>query len=114
VEAVSLDVDHVVLRLPFDDGIATVPHTVHGGVLATLVDIAGAASSASGVTADDAATGGVTTNLTVAFLAPGEGDLTADASVVHRTRSTTFSEVAVRDRSGRLVAKGQVSSRLFH
>ena len=60
------------------------------------------------------ATGGATSHLSVTYLAPGRGDLEAFAAVVHRTRSTTQTEVAVRDADGRLVATGQVSSRIFH
>lgn len=113
VEITDAEVDSVSVRLPFDDQLTTVPDTVHGGVIATLVDIAGAACSASGVRADDGATGGATTHLSVTYLAPGRGDLEAFAAVVHRTRSTTQTEVAVRDADGRLVATGQVSSRIF-
>lgn len=114
VEITDAEVDSVSVRLPFDDQLTTVPDTVHGGVIATLIDIAGAACSASGVTAGDSATGGATTHLSVTYLAPGRGDLEAFAAVVHRTRSTTQTEVAVRDADGRLVATGQVSSRIFH
>jgi acyl-coenzyme A thioesterase PaaI-like protein len=39
VEFVALDVDLVRVRLPFDDRLTTVPDTVHGGVIATLIDI---------------------------------------------------------------------------
>lgn len=113
VEITDAEVDSVSIRLPYDDQLTTVPDTVHGGVVATLIDIAGAACSASGVTADDGATGGATTHLSVTYLAPGRGDLEAFGAVVHRTRSMTQTEVAVRDADGRLVATGQVSSRIF-
>ncbi len=114
VEMVALEVDRVSLRMPFSDQLTTVPHTVHGGVIATLIDIAGAAASASGVRIDDGPTGGATSHLAVTYLAPGTGDLSADARVVHRSRSMTHSEVSVHDAEGRLVATGQVSSRIFH
>lgn len=114
VEVVSADVDSIRMRLAFDEELTTVPGTLHGGVIATLIDIAGAAASASGLTEEDGATGGATSHLSVTYLAPAQGDLEAVATVVHRTRSMTQTEVAVRTIGGDLVAAGQVSSRIFH
>lgn len=114
VEIVDAEVDRVRVRLRYDDRLTTVPGTLHGGVVATLIDIAGAASSASGLSPDDGATGGATSHLSVTYLAPGHGDLEAVATVLHRTRSMSQSEVAVRTIGGDLVAVGQVSSRVFH
>lgn len=114
VQVVSAEVDCVRMRIAFDEDLTTVPGTIHGGVVATLIDIAGAASSASGLTPEDGATGGATSHLSVTYLAPAQGDLEAVATVVHRSRSMTQSEVAVRTIGGDLVAVGQVSSRIFH
>jgi acyl-coenzyme A thioesterase PaaI-like protein len=50
----------------------------------------------------------------VTYLARASGDLTAEARVLHRSRSMTQSEVSVHGADGRLVATGQVSSRIFH
>jgi acyl-coenzyme A thioesterase PaaI-like protein len=50
----------------------------------------------------------------LSYLAPADGvDLAAEARVIQRGRSQTVSDVEVRDPSGRLVAKGLVTSRLF-
>lgn len=114
VEIAEIAVDEVTLRIAFADELTTVPGVIHGGVVATLVDVAGAAASASALTADDGATGGATAHLTISYLAPAGSDLTARAKVVHRTRSGTQSQVEVRDAEDRLVATGQVSSRIFH
>lgn len=114
VEVVAAEVDRVRVRITYDEHLTTVPGVIHGGVVATLVDIAGAAASASGLTEVDGATGGATSHLAVTYLAPAQGDLEAVATVVHRTRSMTQSEVAVRAIGGELVAVGQVSSRIFH
>lgn len=114
VEVVAAEVDCVRIRVAFDDHLTTVPGTIHGGVVATLIDVAGAAASASGLTPEDEATGGATSHLSVTYLAPAQGDLEAVATVVHRSRSMTQSEVAVRTIGGDLVAAGQVSSRIFH
>lgn len=114
VSVVHASPDEVRVDLPFSEELTTVPGILHGGVISTLVDIVGAMASAAGLSGDDdAVTGGATANLSVSFLAPGRGDLSATASVVHRTRTTTLSDVRVRDQNGLLVASAQVDSRLF-
>lgn len=114
IEVTSAEVDRVRVRIGFDDDLTTVPTVIHGGVVATLIDIAGAAASASGLTSEDSATGGATSHLSVAYLAPAQGDLEAVATVQHRKRTMTQSEVAVRTADGALVAVGQITSRIFH
>lgn len=110
----SAEVDAITLAMPISDDITTTPGTIHGGILATLIDAAGAAASASGVVEGDAATGGATTHLSVTYFTPARTDLAATAEVVHRTRTTTTTEVAVNDTQGHTVARGQVTSRIFH
>lgn len=107
-------VDALTLHLPLGDGVTTTPGVVHGGVVATLIDIAGAAASASGLGPDEGATGGATSQLTVSYLTPARTDLRAVAAVVHRSRTSTHTQVRVEDAAGRLVALGQVASRIFH
>lgn len=107
-------VDEVRLGLRFRDDLATVPGVLHGGVVATLIDVAGASASASGLTSADGATGGATTHLTVAYLAVAGSDLVATAKVVQRSRSGTHTEVAVHDADHTLVATASVTSRIFH
>jgi len=114
VELVEAEVDAVTLRLPQADHLTTLPGVTHGGTVATLIDIAGAASSATGVKDDEGATGGATTHLSVTYLAPATTELTAVAEVVHRTRSGSETTVRVLDDAGGLVALGQVTSRVFH
>ncbi|OZD79315.1 hypothetical protein CH273_13865 [Rhodococcus sp. 05-339-2] len=110
----SSEIDAVTLTMPFSEDITTTPGVIHGGTLATLIDTAGAAASASGVVEDDMATGGATTHLAVSYLATARTNLEAAATVVHRTRTTTLTEVSVSDAQGRTVARGQVTSRIFH
>lgn len=107
-------VDEVRLGLRFRDDLTTVPGVLHGGVVATLVDIAGASASASGLTPADDATGGATTHLNIAYLAVAGSDLVATARVVQRTRTGTHTEVAVHDADHALVATASVTSRVFH
>ncbi|GLS32952.1 uncharacterized domain 1-containing protein [Mesorhizobium albiziae] len=113
IEVVDAEPERVTLRLPFRTDLATVGNIVHGGAIATLIDVAGAAASASGIAGDDTV-GGATTHLNVAYLAPAEGrDIAAEAVVAHRTRSQTVTDVSVRDCEGALIAKGTVTSRIF-
>jgi uncharacterized protein (TIGR00369 family) len=109
----SADVDQVTAELSFSEDLTTTPGLLHGGVIASLIDTLGAAGSASGVTPDQEAAGGATSHLAVNYLAPARTDLTATATVVHRTRSGTLTDVYVRDTEGTLVAMGQVTSRFF-
>lgn len=113
IEVGEAEPDRVCIRLPFRPNLATVGTVVHGGAIATLVDIAGAAASGSGVNEDDV-TGGATSQIDVAYLVAAAGcDLIAVAQVIQRSRSQTVSDVVVRDGEGRLIAKGMVTSRIF-
>lgn len=114
VELVDAEYDRIHLRLPFADRLVTVPGVLHGGVIATVIDIAAAAALATGIRDDDGVTGGATSHLNIAYLRPATGTVDVVATVVHRTRSLTQSDVAVRGTDGTLVATGQATSRLFH
>lgn len=114
ITVLEAGVDEVRLGLRYREDLTTVPGVLHGGVVATLVDVAGASASASGLTAADGATGGATTHLHVAYLAVAGSDLIATAKVVQRTRSGTHTEIAVHDADHTLVATASVTSRLFH
>ena len=108
----ALDVDRVVLAMPFRPANITLGSIVHGGAIATLIDIAGAASSASGANADEVA-GGATANLTIHYLAPADGcDLEAEAIVVKRTARQSVSEIRVRS-SHALIATAVITSAIL-
>lgn len=63
-----IEPEHVELVLPFLTTNVTHGSIVHGGVIATLIDIAGAAAAASGANGDEVR-GGATSSLTVQYLA---------------------------------------------
>ncbi|MVA99912.1 hotdog fold thioesterase [Nitratireductor sp. CAU 1489] len=108
----TVEPDRVVATLPFDPDNVTVDDIVHGGVIATLIDIAGAAASASGI--GDSVAGGATATMSIAYLAPAHAcDLAAEAVVVQRGRTQTVADIAVRDPRGRAIATGIVTSRIF-
>lgn len=112
IELRTLAVDHAVLELPFRPANVTRGDTVHGGVVATLIDVAAAAAAASG--ADPGSLrGGATGSLAISYLAPAEGvALRAEARVVRRGRRQAVSDVAV-SAGDLLVAKALVTSALF-
>lgn len=111
LELVDLAVDRVRLRLPFGEHLVTHGRTVHGGVIATAVDIAGSAASASGVRGE--ATGGATAILDLAYIRAIEGvDVFLDGHVDFRTENRTVSVVQVRD-DDHTYARATVDSRVF-
>lgn len=113
IEIAEAEPNRVLVRLPFRADLATVGTIVHGGAIATLIDIAGAAASGSGIN-DDSIAGGATSQLDVAYLVAADGcDLLAEALVIQRSAGQTVSDVFVRDGEGQLIAKGMVTSRLF-
>ncbi|WP_075741366.1 MULTISPECIES: PaaI family thioesterase [Actinoalloteichus] len=80
--------------------------TLHGGILATLLD------SAMGCAVHTTLPGGIgytSVDLAVKFLRPGSIDdveLLAEGRVVHRGRRTSTAEGTVHDAAGRLLATG--------
>lgn len=74
----------------------------HGGVIATLLDIA-MASSARSLYPD--AQGVVTVDMSLQYLRAGKGALTAEGRVVQGGKTTAFCESQVNDEAGQLVAR---------
>lgn len=105
--------DRLDLALPFSADNVTVGNTVHGGAIASLIDIVGAGLSC--LVADPARhKGGATATLAVNYLRPALGiDLTGQGAILRAGRDSLVSEVAVLAPDGRLIAKGTVNSRLY-
>ncbi len=111
-----VEIDHVELLLPFSMNHITVGDMVHGGVIATLIDVAGAAAAFSNVDLD-AVKGGATGSLSIQYLAPAKSaTLRAVADVVRRGKRQVVTEVAVfaegRDEAV-LAAKALMSTALL-
>lgn len=75
---------------------------VHGGVLATMLDVA--MSSAARAQYPQAA-GVVTVDLSVQFLSAGRGAITAEGRVVKAGRTTAFCDAEVRAEDGEVIAR---------
>jgi uncharacterized protein (TIGR00369 family) len=112
----TLTRDHVELVLPFSPDNVTVRDTVHGGVIATLIDIAGAAAAATGAD-PETVRGGATGSLSIQYLAPANGvTLRAVAVVVRRGQRQVVTDVSVYAEDAdeaTVVAKALMSSVLF-
>ena len=83
-------------------------HAMHGGVVATLVDVVMASAAVSKI---DFMRTAVTLNLNTSFHEPGRGRLTADGEVVQHDASVAWCRASVTDAAGRVVARAQGSFR---
>jgi uncharacterized protein (TIGR00369 family) len=107
LEMVRAAPDQVVVRMPFraellaDDDEAA--RYVHGGAIASLIDIAGTFAIIAAVGHDV-----ITVDLRVDYLRPvRSGDLTATATPVRVGRSLAVADVEVAGAGGALVAVGR-------
>jgi uncharacterized protein (TIGR00369 family) len=83
-------------------------HAVHGGVVATLLDVAMASAAVSKI---DFAMTAVTLSMNSSFLHPGRGRLVADGEVLAVDDGIAACRARVVDAAGRLVAQAQGSFR---
>jgi len=96
-----------VVQCDIDDAVRNRQGTLHGGVIATLVDDAGTAAIAG---ADAQGRFGVTTDLCISyFQAAREGTVTARAQVLRSGRTLAFVSVDVVDTGNRLLAQGRMT-----
>jgi uncharacterized protein (TIGR00369 family) len=103
LEVLALDADRAELRLPFDEGNVTVADVIHGGAIATLLDVA---VTAAAFCAPDGleAKSGATISLTVNYIRAGRGDLLAVGRAVRRAGGLCFCEAEATDTEGQTVA----------
>jgi uncharacterized protein (TIGR00369 family) len=91
----ALEPEGVAVRMSFRPEITTYGDVIHGGAIASLVDIAATAAVWHGADAEKVRRG-TTVGFTVNYLAAGRGkDLVAEAHVVSRGKSLCVSEVKV-------------------
>jgi len=103
--------DGVVLRVPFAEQLTNDGREYHGGVIAALMDTAGAAAVWAGHDFDRGVKAS-TVSMTVNYTGRAKGDLLASAHCVKRGRDTHFSEIRVHDPEGTLVATGTLVYRI--
>ena len=96
--------DDVVLRLPFREDLTNDGAVYHGGVIASMLDSAGAAAAWSNHDFTKGARAS-TVGMTVQYLgAAKRSDLVCHARAVKRGRELIFTEITATDADGRLVA----------
>jgi uncharacterized protein (TIGR00369 family) len=108
----SIEVDRVRFRLPYREALTTVGDMVHGGAIASLVDVTATAACWASPTVDPGSRG-TTIGFTVNYLNAGRGqDLVATGEVVQRGRSISVCEVSVRGPDDTVVARALVTYKL--
>lgn len=109
MELVEAGKGHARLRLPVDEPVHNLSGTLHGGAIATLVDIAGTLAI---ITADRDGRSGVTTDLNISYFSPGLSGqaVVADAQVLKNGKTLAFVTVDVRRQNDNvLVAQGRMT-----
>jgi uncharacterized protein (TIGR00369 family) len=109
IELVEMEPDRAVLSMPFTQSLVTIGTVVHGGAIASLIDIAAMVAAWSDADIPDNVRG-ATVALSVTYLSAAEGeDLQAEARVLRRGRSLVYCDADVRTRAGEPVARGLVT-----
>lgn len=112
MQLTEMQKDQATLTLPFIDELITIGKTVHGGAIASLIDMAATVAAWAGAPAGSKLRG-ATVGMTVSYLAAAQGeDIQATARVLRRGRSLIYLDVEVQSASGTLVAKGLVTYKL--
>src|SRR4051794_18618786 len=87
VVAEAIEIDRVRFRLPYRETLTTIGDMVHGGAIASLVDVAATAACWANPSVDPSARG-TTIGFAINYLNAGRGqDLVAAAEVIQRGRA---------------------------
>ena len=112
IVAEAIEVDRVRVRLPYRDALTTIGDMVHGGAIASLVDVAATAACWANPSVDPGARG-TTIGFAINYLNAGRGeDLVATAEVIQRGRVISVCDVHVHGVDGALVARATVTYKL--
>ncbi|MDA0655264.1 MAG: PaaI family thioesterase [Proteobacteria bacterium] len=103
---------HVLIEMEVKQEHRNLGGSVHGGVLASLVDLAG---FLGGSYSPDGPGRAVTMNLNTSFIAGTNADvIVAEGSRVHATKGTLFSKVQIREKgTDKLLTTGQCTYKLL-
>lgn len=101
-----------VVELPLSERVRTVGGPLHGGVVATMVDVAAGICAATSGAVDITRYGLLTTRVELDFTAQPRGELVrAEAEVLDTARRAVRSRCRVTDATGRVVATAVVTTR---
>jgi uncharacterized protein (TIGR00369 family) len=104
--------DEVEIRLPFRHDLSNDGHTYHGGVVATMLDTAGALAAWSNHDFDRGVRA-ATVSMSVQYLAASDRtDLVCRAVTVRRARELIFTQITATDPSGRVLAQALQTYRI--
>jgi acyl-CoA thioesterase len=98
------------VRLPYREELCNSAGSVHGGIVATLVDIA---SSQAIWTSAEGAAGVTTISLNMNYLAAPTGEITCTATRVGGGSTIAFAECELTDATGKSIAKGVAAFRVL-
>ncbi len=104
--------DDVEIRLPFRHDLSNDGRTYHGGVVATILDTAGALAAWSNHDFDRGIRA-ATVAMSIQYLAASDrSDLHCRATTVRRARELIFTEMTATDPDGRVLAHGLQTYRI--
>lgn len=104
MKLVELEEGRVVMTLRADERFHNPMGTLHGGVMTDLADACMGVATISTLSDDESFT---TLEVKMNFLRPViEGELRAEAKVVHRGRTVAMTEVVLKNPEGKDVARG--------
>jgi uncharacterized protein (TIGR00369 family) len=104
--------DEAAIRLPFRDDLTNDGTYYHGGVIASVMDTAGAAAAWSNHDFDKGVRAS-TVAMTIQYVgACKRSDLLCHGRAVRRRRELTFTEITATDADGNLVAHGVQTYRI--
>ena len=106
------DPDEVTVRLPFREDLTNDGTYYHGGVIASVMDTAGAAAAWSNHDFDKGARAS-TVSMSIQYVgACKRSDLLCHARAVRRGKELTFTEISATDADGVVVAHGVQTYRI--
>ena len=112
MQLVRLEPDTAEIALPWSEQVVTIGEMVHGGAIASLIDVAGMAAAWASAEVPQNMRGS-TVGMTVQYLsAANKTDLVARGRVTKRGKSLVYVDVDVRDGDDAPVAKGLVTYKL--
>ncbi|HYA68669.1 MAG TPA: PaaI family thioesterase [Acidimicrobiales bacterium] len=106
------EADQVTLRLPFRPDLTNDGTYYHGGVIATVMDTAGAAAAWSNHDFSKGSRGSTVTMSLQYVGACKHSDLLCDAQAVRRGRELIFAEMTATDADAQVVAHGLLTYRI--
>jgi uncharacterized protein (TIGR00369 family) len=106
------EADHVTIRLPFREDLTNDGVYYHGGVIAAVMDTAGAAAAWSNHDFDEGVRAS-TISMSIQYVGScKESDLVCHARTVRRGKDLTFTELTATDVEGAVVAHGVQTYRI--